>query len=217
MQIKKLISLICVSAIIAILLNAIPAYATGVTYDAKTQKFIYNNDTSYTATDLFENFKSCMPGDVLEQEITVKNLPADGKKVQLLMRSVGGKDENSDDLLNMLTLTVEQTNGKAVYSQSTAQSAGNLKDWVDLGTYTEEKNITIKVKLEIPITLGNEYQNLGDEVHHIVWELKAIETEPEQPQQEDTGDALPIAMALTLACAAITLVSFAAAKKRTEK
>ncbi len=214
---KKFISFICVSAIVALLLTSVSAYATGVTYDAKTQQFIYDNNKSYTATDLFENFKSCMPGDVLEQKITVKNLPADGKKVQLLMRSTGGKDEKADELLNMLTLTVEQTNGNAVYSKSTAQSEGNLKEWVDLGTYTEEKNIEITVKLEIPITLGNEYQNLADEVHHIIWELKAIETEPEAPAPQETGDVLPIATILSLAFAVAVLTSVAFIKKRNEQ
>ncbi len=176
-------------ALTCLMFVAAPALASTVTYDAKSGQFTVDTKSGATATDLFENFKYVMPGDTLEQEIVVKNLPADGKQVQLLMRSLGASEENPNDLLSLLTLTVSQTDGDVVSSESPANEAGNLADWVDLGTYSEQKTITLNVRLQVPITLDNRYQNLADEIHHLYWEFKAVEIEPEPSEPESSEPA----------------------------
>ena len=45
------------------------ALAASVSYEGGAEKFVFVPENS----DLFENFKGVMPGDVLEQKITVKN------------------------------------------------------------------------------------------------------------------------------------------------
>jgi len=184
----KILSKICTALIAAALVLSfgVTAYAKGtVTYDGRANKFIFAPGTAESPTSLFENFQNVMPGDTLTEEILIKNEAYDKIKVNVYMRSHGAQ-ENTDDFLSQLKLTVKQK-GDSVLFEAPADETAQLTDWVFLGTVYSGGEITLDVTLEVPVTLGAEYMG---SVGYIDWEFKVDElpVDPSDPLPPDTGD-----------------------------
>jgi hypothetical protein len=176
---------------------------SSVTYEGQAEKFVFVPKN----TDLFQNFKDVMPGDVLTQTITVKNEASCKVKLYLRAETV---DEKYQDFLSQLRLTVTQQNGSDLFEASADEKDG-LKENVCLGTLSPGANEKITVKLEVPVTLGDEYQNKAGEIHWVF----TIEEHPGNPNPAPvkTGDSsrpflymgivtVSIALALVLATGA---------------
>lgn len=185
--ISMLISLLVVTAMTCGF--SISAYAAGtVTYSADSSKFIFEPGSSHSPTDLFTEYKGLMPGDSVRQDITVKNDSSYGVKVKLYVRSHGAH-EDSVDFLSKLHLTVakSENNEMAYMFDAAADQTGGMTDWVYLGTLYSGGEVNLILNLDIPIELGNEYQ---DAIGYIDWEFKAEELpiDPDDPKPPQTGD-----------------------------
>lgn len=156
-----------------------------IIYTDGVEKFVFITESEYTDTDQFHNFKTVMPGDVIEQRISLRNDISNDRKIKVYMRSHGAH-ESSIDFLSQLNLTIVK-NAETLMFDATADQAAQLSEWVYLGTLYSGGECELLVTLEVPVTLGNEYANC---VGYLDWEFGVSEfpvedTDPEPPK---TGD-----------------------------
>lgn len=170
------------------------SFATGsssVTYKGKAKEFIFQPGSDYSVTDLFTNFKGVMPGDTLTQQINVRNEASKKVNVKIYIRALGPAElennngeeivsaDDSADFLKEMNLTVETDSDKKLFEAPADQTAG-LTDWVCLGTFRSGADVDLNVDLEVPITMGNDYQ---ERIGALDWQFMAEEfpLDPDDP------------------------------------
>lgn len=181
-------------ALVMILSMSVAAFAanSSITFEGYSEGFEFQPGSQYTATDLFDNFKDVMPGDRLTETIQVKNEASDCDYIKLYMRAVvydengnpltysevfentDGKDQTDvagqrdetvatmQDFLSQLTMRIY--NGTELIYEASPDEAGALVNNVLLGTLSKGESLNLKVELDVPIELGNEYANRVGEV-----------------------------------------------------
>lgn len=193
--------LICVLTVLTLLLCcAATAFAAegNVTYSGDAGKFVFAPGSENSLTDLFPDFKDVMPGDTLTQRVTVKNDASDKVKVKIYIRSLGAH-EDSVEFLSQLRLKVAtaQENEMAYMFDAAANETAQLTDWVCLGTLYSGGTVNLDVTLEVPVTLGNEFQN---QIGYLDWEFMVEEfpVEDDDPQPPQTGDNTDLGLLIGL-------------------
>ena len=218
---RKLIA-ICLMAALAFVM-AFPAAATDVDQDGDiiytdgVDKFVFMTDSQYTDTDQFHNFKTVMPGDVIDQRIRLRNDISNDRKIKVFMRALGAHEESSD-FLSQLNLTIIKDTDTVLFD-ATADQAAQLTDWVYLGTLYSGGECELIVELEVPVTLGNEYVNA---IGYLDWEFGVSEhpvedTDPKPPQ---TGDDNRLTLWIAMAAgslASMFLLIFLLRRKKEEE
>ena len=155
--------------------------ASNVTYNGDAQEFIFAPGSEYSPTDLFTDFKGVMPGDELTQEIVVKNDKRGKDLVIIYMRALGAH-EGSEDFLSQMNLKVKAVGGDVDMFDAPANEKAQLTEWVSLGQFEDGAEVTLQVSLNVPITMGNDYQQ---QIGYLDWQFKVEEIPYEE---ESTGD-----------------------------
>lgn len=185
-----------------------------IIYTDGVEKFVFITDSEYTDTDQFHNFKTVMPGDVIDQRIILRNDISNDRKIKVYMRSHGAH-ESSIDFLSKLNLTIVQ-DAENVLFDATADQAAQLSEWVYLGTLYSGGECELLLTLQVPVTLGNEYANC---VGYLDWEFGVSEfpVEDTDPKPPETGDSSRIVLWTGLAAgsfAAVMLLVFVPGRKK---
>lgn len=163
---KKFIFPVLVAALLTVSLCRIPSFAKSPTMTYRNGTFHGSSEQMPASMDLFDHFKGVMPGDTLTQAITLKN--EDSHEVQLFLRSLGAAPE-SEALLRQMTLTVVNVDGTQLY-RGPASASGQLSSWIRLNSFHPGESQALTLSLEVPATLGNEFQNASGTIN---WEFKA--------------------------------------------
>ncbi len=174
---RMILSLVLMLMLVMSLATTAYAADPTVTYKGQNDKFDFGSGSSYTATDLFANFKNVMPGDTLNQTITFKNDAKDCDYVRLYLKAVPhgtGNDMSANvaakepdvakmnEFLSQLTMKVT-CDGKEIFNASPDQ-AGGLEKEKFLSEVSRGKTVKLDVELSVPIIMGNEFANRVGEV-----------------------------------------------------
>lgn len=154
--------------------SANPVLDSNVAYRGRAESFVIIPED----TDLFQNFKNVMPGDTLTQDIRVANESTNIMPVRIYLRAEP-IDSSDRPFLEQMNLRVEH-NLLGEISEGPASSQAGLAENVLLGTFFPGSDRQLEVSLEVPLSMGNEFQNAVGEV---VWIFTVEEDDlPPLPQ-----------------------------------
>ena len=136
-------------------------------------------------TDLFQNFKNLLPGDTVDQTITVQNTTP--HIVRLWLAADPAVAEADQDFLSQMQLTVKAED--STIFDATADQQDGLAPTEDspygvlLGTFKNRGTVQLTATIKVPDSMGNDYM---DKKGIVPWTFTAEEVII--PDTPDTGD-----------------------------
>ena len=156
---------------------------------------------------MFTNFKDCLPGDTLTQEITVSNISLKNVRIYMKAEPVAEADR---DFLNQLHMTVDCADAN-IFDAAPSQTA-QLTDYVYLGSFKNKGQTTLTVNLTIPAEMGNEYMGA---IGTVPWTFMAEELPDEATPH--TGDWFNMSTWLLAAAVLLALIVLLLAVQKKRK
>lgn len=175
------------------------AAASSVAYEGGAEKFVFLDDD-----DLFDNFKGVLPGDVIEQKISVRNNTDGDVRIYLRAEPVSEADR---DFLSQLKLNVT-AGSKEIFDAAASETAQLTKNTL-LGTFKKKGGTELTVTLTVPIEMGNEYM---EQEGTVPWTFVAEEIPADDTPQ--TGDWFQMTAWIGAAVLALMLILLLAQKRR---
>ncbi len=201
---KKFIA--CMMALLLVLLSGgalaeeVENRDSSVTYVDRTELFIFKPGSEYEVTDMFENFKGVLPGDVLYEYITVQNQSNTKVRIWMQCKYDSYVVTDAKDFLDQLWLTVD-VNGDETIFEAHANEKAQLSEPLLLGTFKTNGKIELVTRLDVPADLGNAYMN---QIGVVPWTF-LIEEVPED-DTPDTGDDFQMEIWLGAAAVLASLI-----------
>lgn len=170
----------CCLILTLLLLGCVAAQAASlVRYEGGAEKFVFLPGTAFSESDLFDNYKMVMPGDVLIQRITVRNSSEKPVRIYLRAEKV---DEQYEDFLSRVNLQVSAKDGQ-IFDAAVSET-GQLTENTLLGTFKRGGSTDLVLTLTVPYDLGNDYMCM---MGVVPWTF-LVEDVPEEPETPQTGD-----------------------------
>lgn len=201
-----------ISIILALLLLATTSAfaASSVTFEGGAENFVFLPGSQFSDSDLFQNYKMVMPGDVLTQRITVRN--TSNKQVRIYMRAEP-VDASYRDFLSQMNLQVS-CKDEQIFDAAVSETA-QLTENTLLGTFKTAGSTELVVTLTVPLDLGNEYMcTMGIVPWTFLVEEVPDEDTPHTGDDFELGTWL-LAAGMILAAIAVVLVQMKRQKAAT--
>ena len=201
-----------ISFLLALLLLATTSAlaASSVTFEGGAENFVFLPGSQFSDSDLFQNYKMVMPGDVLTQRITVRN--TSNKQVRIYMRAEP-VDASYRDFLSQMNLQVS-CKDEQIFDAAVSETA-QLTENTLLGTFKTAGSTELVVTLTVPLDLGNEYMcTMGIVPWTFLVEEVPDEDTPHTGDDFELGTWL-LAAGMILAAIAVVLVQMKRQKAAT--
>lgn len=196
---KKTISLI----LTLLLLAGVSAQAASVVrYEGGAEEFVFLPGSAFSESDLFDNYKMVMPGDVLTQRITVRNTT--DKQVRIYLRAEP-VEEKHRDFLSRMNLQVSSQDGQ-IFDAATSET-GQLTENTLLGTFRMGGTTDLVLTLTVPYDLNNDYM-LATGIIPWTFLVEEVVQEEDTPHTGDDFELGTWLLAAGMILAAIAYVLF---------
>lgn len=230
-RIKRLFTFICSLILLSALFISVSAQDAEVSFNEG--HLIVFKPGGYTATDLFDNFKGLMPGDIRIENITVINKTDDYEKIKVYIQALIHDEEANplseevktvltndarrgerseleymNDFLKELHLTIKQ--GDRVIYEGQANELDGLENPVYLGEYHQEESTLLKAELTVPLEMGNDYMNRIGEFD-LLFKFEGID---KIPATGDIRNFTPWVSVLSLSLVGVAFLAFIFLKKK---
>lgn len=183
---KFLPALLCLSMLAGLVVSASAAGKADIVFDAAKETFTIGGQTitkdgkqEKPYPDLFPSMKDMMPGDKVEQTITVqvKNAGKNTVKLTLVPEDTEPPTDKDYQILMekgegvRVTVQFEGEKYTDLLEVTSLGKASTSKGGIALGSFTgEDAEKTLTATLEIPLEAGNDIQKL---VGHLGWVIRA--------------------------------------------
>ena len=183
---SKIMKMAALTLVLILAVGSAVAAASDVNFTIQGSKWVFVFTPENT--DLFQNFKGLMPGDSVQQQITVQNT---GKYVTRIYLRADPIAEEDRALLEQMQMSISVGKNKVFEAAPSLQGAlaGTEKEpyGLLLGTFHDKGSVQLNITLDVPREMGNTF--MGQDAI-VPWTFTAEEVV--MPSTPETGDSFTL-------------------------